>query len=111
MLAYYGRDVQEAPENLTVKQAVRSLFGLTVIKGNRVCRVFSIFAPHLTEVCIDILPTPLVQLCTANLFSKTRDADDITGFQVLGQEITACFGHILKLKSWRKHQIDGLNGT
>lgn len=61
-----------------------------------------IFAPHLIEVCIDVLSTSLVQLCAADLFSKAGDADDISRLQMLSEEITACLGHILDLIPCRK---------
>lgn len=61
-------------------------------------------APHLIEVCIDILSTPLVQLCAADLLSKAGDADDISRLQVLGEEIAACLGHVLNLIPCRKQQ-------
>lgn len=64
----------------------------------------SVFAPHLTEVCIDVLPTPLVQLCAADLLSKAGDADDVSRLQVLSEEIAACLGHILHLIPCRKEQ-------
>lgn len=63
---------------------------------NFVC--FSIFASHLTEVCVDVLSTVLVQLRTADLLGKAGDADDVAGLQVLDEEIAARLGHILKLK-------------
>lgn len=54
-------------------------------------------APHLVEVCIDVLSAPLVQLSAADLLGEAGDADDVGRLQVLREEVTACFGHILHL--------------
>lgn len=56
-----------------------------------------VLAPHLIEVSIDILSTVLVQLRAAHLLSEAGDADDVSGLQVLGKEITARLGHVLHL--------------
>lgn len=61
-------------------------------------------APHLIEVCIDVLSRPLVQLCAADLLGEAVDADDVGRLQVLREEITTCLGHILHLIPCRKQQ-------
>ena len=58
---------------------------------------FSVLAPHLIEVCIDILSAALVQLHVADFVSKAGDADDIVRLQVLDEEVTTGLGHILHL--------------
>lgn len=62
------------------------------------------FAAHLAEVCIDILSTQLVQLSAADLLGKAGDADNISRFKVLDEEIAARFGHILHLIPCGKRQ-------
>lgn len=59
---------------------------------------------HLTEVCIDVLPTLLVELSAADLLCKAGNTDDISGLHVFSKEITTCLGHILNLVSYRKQQ-------
>ena len=65
---------------------------------------FSVLAPHLIEVCIDILSAALVQLHAADFLSKAGDADDIGRPKVLSEEVTACFGHIFHLIPCRTEQ-------
>lgn len=59
----------------------------------------TVWAPHLTEVRVDVLSARLVQLRTADLLGKAGDPDDVGRLQVLCEEITTRLGHVLHLIS------------
>ena len=69
--------------------------------------LLSIFAPHLLEVCVDVLSASLVQLRAADLLGKASDADDISRLQMLGEEIAARLGHVLELIPCTKKNRQG----
>ena len=81
-------------------------FGSQEQHGRSLFELF-VLAPHLIEVCVDILSTPLLHFGAADLLRKTGDANDISRLYVLSEEIAACPGHVLHLIPCKKEIGNG----